>query len=425
MFCGSCLHDNTLARALMRRGIDAHLIPTYTPIRTDEENVSERRVFLGGINVFLSQKLPAYRFLPAFFTRVLDQPWLIRWAIRRASSTSAHSLGALTVSILRGRHGFQKREMEQLCRWLSHEARPDLIVLSNILIAGCVPRVKETLSVPVLVTLQGDDIFLENLSEPYKTQALAEIRRLVEHIDGFIVNSHYYADFMRDYLGLPPEKIHIVPLGLDVSDFPRPSASVAAETPMRTDRPSHIGYLARLAPEKGLHVLVDAYLDLRRRDNGLKPQLHIAGWLGENHRQYANQQLMKLRAAGLDGDVHWAGEVDRRGKIDFLSDLDLLSVPTTYREPKGLFVLEALAAGVPVVQPEHGAFPEMLAATGGGYLVPPNDPVKLADALELLLRDDELRSKLGREGQRAVHSHFHADAMADYAWEVMRKFIRM
>lgn len=424
MICGSCLHDNTLARALIRRGVDAHLIPTYTPIRTDEEDVSDPRVFLGGINVFLSQTVPGYRFLPSALTRLLDRPALIRWATRRASATRADSLGGLTVSMLRGTAGFQTREIEELCTWLATDLRPDLIVFSNVLIAGCVPRLKQMVGVPVLVTLQGDDIFLESLPEPYKGEALREIGRLVSEIDGFLVNSHYYAEFMSDYLNVPSEKMHAIPLGLDVTGFPQPNGTPVPSGGKTPRSAPVIGYLARLAPEKGLHVLVDAFLELRGRQKSLNAQLHVAGWLGEHNRRYVQEQQEKVAAAGLAQDVRWVGEVDRPGKLEFLNGIDVLSVPTTYREPKGLFVLEALAAGVPVVQPDHGAFPEVLAMTGGGQLVPPNDPVRLADALESLLADEDLRRRLGSEGQVAVHSRFNADAMAEATWNVMREFIQ-
>jgi glycosyltransferase involved in cell wall biosynthesis len=421
MLCGSCLHDNTLVRALIRRGIDAQLVPTYTPIRTDEENVSSDRVFFGGLNVFLAQSIPGFRFLPSFATRLLDQPWLIRLATRRASAISAKTLGSLTVSMLRGTDGFQRREVEQLCDWLAESVKPSLVNFSNILIAGCLPALKRKLNVPVLVTLQGDDIFLEGLTEPYKSQSLSEIRRLVDLIDGFIVNSRYYASYMSDLLGIPAEKIHIVPLGVDVSGFPPPTGSAVANASATSSQASNIGFLARLAPEKGLHVLIDAFIELRRRPTNAR--LHIAGWLGAAHQAYVEEQRAKLAAAKLESEVHWAGELTRNEKIEFLRGLDLFSVPTTYREPKGLFVLEAMAAGIPVVQPNHGAFPEIIAATGGGRLVPPVDTMRLADELETLLNDAPTRHKLGQTGQQAVHARFNADAMAERTWEVMRLFV--
>jgi glycosyltransferase involved in cell wall biosynthesis len=417
MFCGSCLHDNTLVRQLHRLGVDIHLIPTYTPIRTDEQSAAIDRVFFGGINVYLEQKVPLFRYLPAWLTTWLDRPGLLRWATSAGIETDARQLGSMTLSMLRGRHGFQRKEVRKLVRWLHAELRPDLIVLTNSMLAGCLPALKETLPVPVLVNLQGDDAFLDNLVEPFRTQVLDRIRELMVRADGFLVNSRYYAEHMAAYLDLPAEKLHQVPLGIDVDGFARPPVQRAA------DGPPVIGYLARLTPAKGLHLLVDALLRLhdRRVCDGFR--LQIAGWLGKSDEAYAHEQFDRLRAAGLEAAFTYAGTVDRAEKIAFLHGLDLLCVPTTYREPKGLYVLEALAAGVPVVQPAHGAFPELLGATGGGRLTTPHDPEALADAIAELLADPDRRRVLGQTGQQTVLRDFNADAMARQTLAVYRQFV--
>lgn len=418
MYCGSCMHDNTLASALTRLGVDVQLIPTYTPIRTDEEDVSIDQVFFGGINVFLEQQIPGYRFLPGFLRSLLDRPNLIRWATKGAASTSAKSLGALTVSMLRGDQGYQATEVTKICAWLSKTVHPDLVNFSNIMIAGCVPHLKRELNVPVVVTLQGDDIFLDSLPEPYKSQAFDEIRKLVEHIDAFLTHSNYYARFMSKYLGIPPEKFRVVPLGVDTRGF----SPTARADELRQGATKTIGYLARLAPEKGLHVLVDAFIELRTRETMSDVRLEIAGWLGEHNRSYAEGEFAKLRGAGLQDHYRYAGSISRDEKVQFLRGIDVFSVPTTYHEPKGLFALEALAAGVPVVLPSHGAFPELIEATGGGRLVAPNDPIALADALEATLLDHPTRQQLGQAGASSVHERFNADVMARRTLDVLSEF---
>lgn len=411
MFCGSCMHDNTLAKGLIATGMDVQLIPTYTPIRTDEDNVSLDRVFFGGINVYLQQKMPLFRHLPGFLDRFLDQPWLIRKATANAIDIDARELGALAVSMLKGTRGNQRKEVKRLARWLHDHAKPELVVLTNILIGGCIPYLKEQLGVPIIVTLQGDDIFLEELPEPYQKQALEEIYRLVPHIDAFIAHSEFYADSMSQYLHIPREKIHVTPLGIDVSDFDgvkpkRDKQAIDAES-------ATIGYLARLAPEKGLHVLVDAFIEMQSTGNAPHTQLKIAGWLGSHREEYANEQFDKLKAAGLGDRFEYVGSVDRQGKVDFLSSVDILCVPTVYREPKGLFVLEALACGIPCVLPEHGAFPELLRDTRGGLLVPPEDPQALAKSLDALAVDRELRNSHGEQGYQAVCERRNAQSMAE------------
>jgi glycosyltransferase involved in cell wall biosynthesis len=169
--------------------------------------------------------------------------------------------------------------------------------------------------------------------------------------------------------------------------------------------------------------LVDAFIHLRRTLGAGDVQLRSAGWLGDGDRAYFDEQLAKLRAAGLADAYSYGGVVDRPGKIEFLSGLDVLSVPTTYREPKGLYVLEALAAGVPVVLPEHGAFPELLAATGGGRLFPPGDVTRLAETIHALLEDRAGRSKLAEEGRRRVHEEFNAARMAQAAMQMFERFL--
>ncbi len=411
MYCGSCMHDNTLVRELARRGVDVQLIPTYTPIRTDEESVAQERIFFGGVNVYLQHKLPWLRWIPGL-ARLLDRPGLLRWAASRGVKTNAHDLGALTVDMLRGSDGVLGNEVQKLCRWLADEVRPNLIVLSNVLIGGCIPAIKAATGATIVVTLQGDDVFLEELPEPYKTTALREIQRLVTYAEGFIVNSNYYADFMSGYLGIDRRRFRVVPLGIDTSSFERPGSRVRP-----TDRLPTVGYLARIAPEKGFHLLVDAFLLLRQMPQMSHARLRIAGWLGENNRQYADEQFARLGTAGLQDAFEYVGAVDRQTKVEFLESIDVFSVPTTYREPKGLFVLEALAAGVPVVQPNHGAFPELLADVGGGLLVAPHDAMSLAGKLHELLTDDVRRKELGEAARSQVFERRNARVMADKTLE--------
>ena len=425
MYCGSCLNDNTVARSWAREGVDIQLVPTYTPIRTDERDVSGERLFFGGIQVYLEQKFPWFRFAPRWLRRLVNSRRVIQWATSRAIQTDARDLGALTVSMLQGERGRQRVDCEELVEWLVAE-RPDAVLLSNMLISGFVPRLRQRLDCSVLVMLQGDDIFLDSLPEPYRGQALAELRRLAPHIDRFVAHSRYYADFMASFAGLPRDGITVTPLGIDTQDFTSDGKSEGAARTAAVDigaegmaesagvapaasagqlaRRSRrrIGYLARLAPEKGLHQLVDAFIRLRQQRGHDDCELWIAGWLGAHRRDYAEEQWKKLREAGLGEDFCYVGELSRREKVNFLRQLDIFSVPTTYQEPKGLFVLEALAAGVAVVEPRHGAFPELLGAVGGGCLFAPGDVAELAQQLDELLSDDGRRRALAEAGQRAV-----------------------
>ena len=77
MYCGTCIHDNTLVAIIQKKGHDIALIPTYTPLRTDEENVSLNRVFYGGVNVYLQQKLALFAYSAALPDLNFDEETLI------------------------------------------------------------------------------------------------------------------------------------------------------------------------------------------------------------------------------------------------------------------------------------------------------------------------------------------------------------
>jgi glycosyltransferase involved in cell wall biosynthesis len=415
MFCGSCMHDNTLVAALQAQGHDALLIPTYTPIRTDEPDVSTPRVFYGGINVYLQQKLALFRHTPWFFDRVLDLRGLLRWVSRFAVKTEAAVLGELAVSVLKGEHGHQRKEVAKLVAWLAGEVRPEVVNLTNVLLSGMVHEMKARLGVPVLAALQGDDVFLESLPEPHRSQCLGLIREHCREIDGFIATSVYYADFMADYLGIPRGRIDVVYPGISLKGY--------AARPGREGAVPTVGYFARVCPEKGLHNLAEAFRLLRQDPAAPPCRLRASGWLGENYRPYLDGVRKRLAEAGLAGDFAYVESPDHAGKARFFQEVDVLSVPTTYREPKGLYVLEALANGVPVVQPAHGSFPELVERTGGGLLARPDDPADLARQLRRLLEDPGLRAELGRKGQEAVQQHFNAETMARTTLEIYRKHV--
>ncbi len=402
MFCGSCMHDNTLARALMAAGHEVSLIPTYTPIRVDEKNVSTQHVFLGGINVYLDALVPGWRFLPRAATRWLDSPAVLNLVTRFAISSNARKLGRLTVALLAGDQGPEAREIDELVQFLGQTLRPDVVCFSNALLAGVLPRLRQAYSGRIWCLLQGDDIFLDDLIEPFRQQALKLLLAHARLFDGFLVHSSYYRDYMAEYLELPREKMHVVPLGIDLTGHD------GMPTAQPRD-PFTIGYFARICPEKSLHLLVEAFRIVHTQQP--RTRLMAAGYLSKRDQRYFED--LARSAQDLGDAFHYAGSpAGHAEKVEFLKSLDVLSVPTIYREPKGLYVLEALANGVPVVQPGHGAFPEMLEATGGGLLVKPNDPADLARGLLEMLANPLRRFELAQAGRLNVLEKFNPAMMA-------------
>jgi glycosyltransferase involved in cell wall biosynthesis len=413
MYCGSCLRDNALAAALLARGHDVVLTPVYTPTRTDERNVSQAHVFFGGISVFLEQQVPLFRRSPKVFDRLWDAPWVIRLASKRQIKVDPKSLGEMTVSMLRGERGFQAKEIAKLLDWLRTEPRFDVINLPYVLLIGLAEPLKRQLRAPICCTLQGEDLFLDGLGAPYRQECLDLIRAGSRHVDAFIPVSRYYLDYMPEYLGLPREKMHLVPLGINMEGY-------SPRAPRRPG-PFTIGYFARIAPEKGLHVLCEAYRALRLMP-GLPgtSRLRVAGYLPPEHQSYLAEIRRTMHDWGYGAEFEYLGEVDRAGKQAFLQSLDIFSVPATYEEPKGMFLLEALANGLPVVQPRRGAFPEIVNNTGGGLLVEPDDPTALAAAMLDLWKDPDKAASLGAAGARGVREHYDVGRMAEAAEHVYR-----
>ena len=402
MYCGSCMRDNRLAGKLIERGHDVAVLPHYTPLRTDEPDNSNQPIYFGGVNVYLQQKSALFRHTPRFLDRLLDAPALLRSLGKMATKTRPESLGDLTVSVLRGEHGAQRKEVTRLIEGL-RRIEPALIHLPNLMFAGVAEELKRELGVPIVCTLAGEDIFLDALEEPFRAESLDLIRVGAVHIDAFVAPTAYYGDHAAQHFGLDAARVHFVPMGIHVGDFD--------EAPGVSDSPFVIGYLARICPEKGLARLCDSFTKMRK--DGRDCRLRVAGFLGEADRDYFSTVTDDIRSSGLEEFVDLVGEVSHDAKIDFLRSIHVLSVPTTYPEAKGLFVLEAMAAGVPVVQPNHGSFPELIESTGGGVLFDPDQPDGLARALASLMDDSKRRNELGLAGKEAVQEKFTDDVMAD------------
>ncbi len=399
MYCGSCMHDNALARSLRAAGADCVLQPVYTPVRTDGVSVASERVFFGGIQIYLLSRFGWFHRVPGSIRSMLDRPGLLRLATRRAASTDPARLGKLAVSMLRGEHGEQADEVARLTDWLADEMKPQMVVLSNLLIGGALPTIRRRLpDAKLVVMLQGDDIFLDHLPRDARGEAIRLCSELVDSVDHFIVNSHFYGEKMSALLGIADDRWQVHPLSIDLAPFETHSEVTAP----RRDDVFRIGYLARLAPEKGLHQLVDAFIGLAGRPENADVELHIAGWLGRHNESYLETLIGRIAKAGLSDRFVHHGSPDLETKIRFLHSLDVLSVPTDYEDPKGLFVLEALAAGVPVVQPDHGAFGELIESTGGGLTYPCDAPDQLAARLQQIKQDVPLRERLAAAGRNAV-----------------------
>ena len=404
MYCGSCLRDNALAGELIRMGHDVTLVPLYTPTKTDEPNASSQaKVLFGGISVYLQSHAPLFRRTPWILDRLWDSRWALKAAAKRSLDVDPQELGKLTVDMLEGGKGPLAKEFRKFESWLQQQERPDVISLPNSLLISVAQSIRGVFGGPVVCTLQGEDLFLDNLLEPWRSRALELIREHVKRVHAFIAVSDWHADSMAEVLSIPRDKVHSVPLGVKTADFMR--------APERGDGIFRVGYLARIAPEKGLHLLAEAWREFRSRYT-LPAQLEAAGYLAPEHEAYLNSIRAQMKEWGLGEEFVYRGELDRQQKLSFLTSLDAFCVPAAYDEPKGIYVLEAMASGVPVVAPARGALLEHINACEGGLLVAPDDAASICEALIELAENPVRARALGASGHFGVERHRSLQHMA-------------
>ena len=415
MICGSCLRDNALARKLREHECDVTLVPVYTPITVEEENLSTDKILLGGISVYLEQSSNLFRKIPSFLTQWLDKPGVVKFFTKRKSiQVEAEHLGHLTLSILKGENGNQSRSFERAFQWIRDEAKPEIINFSNLLIASLAPTIKRDLKIPIVVTLQGDDLFINELKDNHKELVIKELKRIAQSVDGFITFSDFYAQKMSNLLDIPIEKFHIVSLGINTEPFSNISRKGSDH---RT-----FGYFGRIAPEKGFHNAVDAFIEINKNREP-KIKMLSGGWLGESDRSYFEEQTKKIDQANLSEYFNYSEAPTLEEKKDFFSKIDVFTMPTDQEEPKGIPVLEALASGLPVVQPDKGVFTNVINTTKGGILYNDREPSALSQELLKLLDNPEKAEVLGQTGRDNVVIHYSDDKMAVDTKSVYEKLL--
>jgi glycosyltransferase involved in cell wall biosynthesis len=418
MYCGNCLRDNALVGALRRMGHDVTMIPLYLPLTLDEDDESAGTpIFYGGISVYLEQKTRLFRKAPHWLRRLLASRQMLSWAAGRAAKTRATDVGDILLSMLCGEEGRQACELDELVSWLKQQGKPDVICLSNALLMGLARRLKAEFPVPVVCTLQGEDSFLDALPDSHRGAAWELLSNRAADVDLFIAPSRYYARLMSGKLGLSADRVRVVYNGINLDGYE--TLSPAVEGGFRGA--PVLGFLARMCREKGLDTLVEAFILLKQSGRAGNLRLHIGGSCGPADEPFVKTLRQRLAAAGFIGQVGFNPNLAYSEKIEFLRAISVFSVPATHGEAFGLYLIEALAAGVPVVQPRIGAFPELIEATSGGLLCEPGDAKALADAIEQLLMNPKQTHTLGEAGRKAVFEKFNAEAMARETLRILQE----
>lgn len=414
-YCGNCLRDSKYVTALKELGHQVIKVPMYLPLFDDAHDLNEVPVFYGAVNLYLKQNYPVFRFMPAFLEHALDSKSVLGMAARKAGSTRAKGLEEMTLSMLLGEEGSQHAELEKMVDWLATEAKPDIVHLSNALLLGLARRIRQKMNIPVVCSLQDEDVWVDVMSEKYRAEIWQLMGRRGAEIDAFIPVSDFYAAEIRKKMTIREDQIDTVHLGVDTYDYlPK---NINWKEPV-------IGFISRMCEENGLAVLVDAFILLKRNPEYKEVRLKITGGNTDDDLPFIKIQKKKLHASGLDDFVSWDEDFGTDERREFFDNVKLISVPVLNGEAFGLYLLEALASGIPVVQPALGAFPEVVEKSEGGIIYAPNDPVALAEALGSVILDNERLNDLSIKGISGVKKHFDIYKQADKMVKIYERVIQ-
>ncbi|MBN2806382.1 MAG: glycosyltransferase family 4 protein [Prolixibacteraceae bacterium] len=410
-YCGNCLRDSKFVDSLKSLGHTVVKVPMYLPLFSDEHDLEDIPVFYGAISIYLKQLYPIFRKAPAWFDRLLNSKPLMKLAAGMAGSTNAKGLEEMTISMLLGEQGQQGEELDKMIDWIGEHCQPDVIHLSNALLLGLARRMKEKLKVPVVCSLQDEDVWVD----PMKPSARDHVWKLMSEraadVDAFIAVSDYYAQAAQKWMKLPAEKINTVHLGVDPADYEFSNAA---------QRKREIGYLSRMNAENGMEVLVDAFILLKKEARFDDVHLHITGGKTGEDTEFIKHQKQKLEHAGIRSFAHFWEGFEGTHRKNFLKRMQLMSVPVLNGEAFGIYLTEAMASGIPVVQPALGAFPEIVNTAGGGVIYEPNTPEALAKAWADLLDDPKKIEQLSNEARASVEKHFDINIQARELVEIYK-----
>jgi glycosyltransferase involved in cell wall biosynthesis len=405
-YCGNCYRDMIYLRAIRKvPGTTASAIPLYLPPDgPDVETGLDKNVFFGAISMYLREKVPFLRNMPVFIDKLVDSAPMLRMAARRAGTTRTEGLEEMTLNMIRGENAFPEKELQRLVEYLSKDGKPDIIHLSNALIIGLARQLKSKMNVKIVCSLLNEDDWIDEMAEPFQSQAWILISKEAPNVDAFLTPSNYYKELFIGKTGIIGDNFHVVPLGFDPGDLSR--TENAARWPS-------IGYFCRINAQNGFDKLVDAFIELKSNKELPGLTLHVSGGYTGDDKPFITKQIRKIKAKGLISFVRIYPEFHGDSKHEFFRNIDVMSVPVRKHDGYGLYILEANSAGVPVVQPATGAFPEIIERTSGGITYSTDNVSDLAKNLLILLKDNDLRSKLGKQGKEKVLTELSLEKMSE------------
>lgn len=396
-YCGNCLRDSKYVDALRRQGHQVVKIPMYLPLFADEHDIADIPVFYGAVSIYLKQLFPIFRRAPRWFDKLLNSKPVLKLAASMAGSTNARGLEEMTESMLMGEEGKQQEELERLVDWIAENCKPDIIHLSNALLLGLAHQIKEKLKIPVVCSLQDEDVWVDPMEPNFREEIWKLMHKKSEDVDAFISVSGYFAEVIRNNMNLADGKIRSIYLGIDYEDYTFINSA---------EKPRNIGFISRMNHENGLDIIVEAFIEIKKKTGFEDVHLIITGGSTGADAKFIKGMKRLIRQHGLESQVEFHEDFENQGRQDFFRKISLLSVPVRKGEAFGMYLLEAMASGIPVVQPNSGAFPEIVELSQGGVIYHENTPAELASAFEKLLNNPAQLEKISRQAVNGVQKHF-------------------
>ncbi len=324
------------------------------------------------------------------FGQLLDQKGLPVTILSLPKLSRLYSLGALVREAAK-LPGFTRR-FEALLR----EVKPDIVYTNSHRSAIVVEPILTRYQVPLVWRMSE---FIK--SQPWHRLAIHRITRKVSAI--VAISNATREAILR--LGAMPERVHTIPVGIDPGDFDIPVARVAQ---FRVEQSIArgallIGMVGWIQPLKGWHVLVEAIPFVRAAFPNAK-FLFVGDCIDDRSKNYQTQLRARLTELGQEDAVIWLGY--RQDIPLIMNACDIVIQASIEPETLGVTILEAMAARKPVICSNLGALPEVNLHGETGLVIAPNQPVELAEAIKLLLRNADLRTTMGVQGRARVGERF-------------------
>ncbi|MDR0305545.1 MAG: glycosyltransferase family 4 protein [Chitinispirillales bacterium] len=402
-YCENCVRDHALVSGLRALEHEVSVVPMYLPVKeTGGNDGSGVPVMFGAVRLYLIDKFPSLKRAPDALLGMLDNRMILDLAAGFASSTRAGGHEEMTIDMIKGEEGPFADEFDKLTDWLLKQSF-DLIFLPNAFLLGIASAVKAKSSIPVACLLQDEHVWVDASDPIYRERTWKIISDKCEFADMLYTHSLWYKKKICGLADISPESVSCIPLGVDPAKYVV-SSGIGQ---------SSIGYISRLCSVMGAGVLADAYCQLLKDKTCDNAVLEFCGGYTKDDLPVIKSSRKKV--AGFDGQMRIHKHFSLSHRTELLSKLSVLSVPVQESIAFGGFITEAMASGVPVVQPDDGGFTEVISETECGVLYSPNTPEALAGALEKTLYDKDKLKAMAQAGREAVLQKYNNVNMAKEA----------